>query len=64
MKPTLKVPRTKCLKLEYHRPAFNFRFQFQPAPLHHGRAVRGDPDARDGAAVHIHPGLTALVFSA
>jgi hypothetical protein len=36
MKSMLKPPGTKRLKLNYDNTAFNFCFQIELAPLHHG----------------------------
>jgi hypothetical protein len=35
IRPTLKAPGTKRLKLQYDDTAFNFSFRIQLAPLHH-----------------------------
>jgi hypothetical protein len=38
IKPKLKAPGTKRLKVEPDKTAFTFRFQIQLAQLHHGNA--------------------------
>ena len=58
IKPTLKAPGTKRLKVKYDETAIKYCFEFQLALLHRVRHVRGPPDRHRGSG---HPGRPVQV---
>jgi hypothetical protein len=63
IKPALKAPGIKLLKLKYDKPLSNFAFKFQLAPLHLGgiTVVAGLLHLPDGAVLEVGPPAAHIV---